>query len=171
MTSTMEDGLRIECRCPSIENDHPLARIRAWKGWSYQNTARIIAHRAQVEFGITLAAQRQKVWRWEHRAITPDRIAQLALAAELAVPAAAVSAQPWPRWLSVDGPTACAIEIASLQRQLSAALEALGGDRDGTSRRPDRAQLAATRRATEGGTEPRADSPLAVLHPHPRKPT
>ena len=41
-----------------------------------------------------MAARREKAWRWEQRGIVPDRDSQLALAAELGVPAERVDLLP-----------------------------------------------------------------------------
>jgi tetratricopeptide (TPR) repeat protein len=46
-----------------------------------------------------MAAERQKVWRWEHRGVVPDRVSQLALAAELGVSGEMIDSHPWPAWL------------------------------------------------------------------------
>ncbi|WP_430827850.1 hypothetical protein [Candidatus Protofrankia californiensis] len=105
---------------------HPLARVRAVRGWSYQRTARIVADRAHVS-GINIAAHRQKIWRWEHRGVVPDRSSQLALAAALGVPAERVVACGWPDWLEeADSPTESG-EVVRLRRQLAEAHAELGG--------------------------------------------
>jgi uncharacterized repeat protein (TIGR03917 family) len=85
---------------PSAHSDprHPLAQVRAARGWSYQALARVVAKRART-LGVNMAAERQKVWRWEHRGVVPDRFTQLALAAELGVPPHVVAHEPWPAWL------------------------------------------------------------------------
>lgn len=79
--------------------EHPLAVIRRQRGWSQLRTAQIIAKRAR-EFGVAdMAAERQKVWRWEHRGAVPGRVSQLALAAALGVDPAQVDDRRWPAWL------------------------------------------------------------------------
>ncbi|ABW15495.1 putative transcriptional regulator [Parafrankia sp. EAN1pec] len=78
---------------------HPLAFVRAQRGWSYQRLARVVARRARDLGVANMAAERQKVWRWEHRGVVPDRVSQLALAAELGVPTDRLESHPWPSWL------------------------------------------------------------------------
>ncbi len=78
---------------------HPLAFVRAQRGWSYQRLARVVARRARDLGVANMAAERQKVWRWEHRGVVPDRVSQLALAAELGVSSEKVESHPWPAWL------------------------------------------------------------------------
>jgi transcriptional regulator with XRE-family HTH domain len=79
---------------------HPLATVRARRGWSYQQCARMIAMHAH-QFGVhNLAAGRQKVWRWEHRGVKPDRVSQRALAAALDIDPYDVERYPWPTWLA-----------------------------------------------------------------------
>jgi hypothetical protein len=73
---------------------HPLAYVRAERGWTYQDVVNVIARRVG-----NMAARREKAWRWEHRGAVPDRVSQLALAAELGVPPEHVDRSPWPRWL------------------------------------------------------------------------
>src|SRR5262249_24715759 len=73
---------------------HPLSYIRAERGWTHQDLVSVIARRVG-----NMAARREKAWRWEHRGVVPDRESQLALAAELGVPAERVDRLPWPRWL------------------------------------------------------------------------
>nr|WP_018499922.1 helix-turn-helix transcriptional regulator [Parafrankia discariae] len=97
------------------EPSHPLRRLRALHGWSYEAVARIVAVRAR-ELGVaSMAAQRQKIWRWENRGVIPDRISQLALARELGVPDGEVTAHPWPEWLPELGAPNCAQQIATLR--------------------------------------------------------
>jgi tetratricopeptide (TPR) repeat protein/transcriptional regulator with XRE-family HTH domain len=86
---------------------HPLAFVRAQRGWSYQRLARVVARRARDLGVANMAAERQKVWRWEHRGVVPDRVSQLALAAELGVPTEKVESHPWPAWL----PTGDAVRV------------------------------------------------------------
>ncbi|CAO5183451.1 putative regulatory protein [Frankia sp. AiPs1] len=107
---------------------HPLAQIRAAHGWSYQKLARLIAHRAR-SYGDGMAAERQKVWRWEHRGVTPDRLTQRCLADVLGVPHDHVTSHPWPAWLPTADPAPCAQEIQALRRHLAEARAALEGMR------------------------------------------
>lgn len=51
-----------------------------------------------------MAAERQKVWRWENRGITPDNEAQAALACLLGVDAGVVVERGWPGWLETVAP-------------------------------------------------------------------
>jgi len=74
---------------------HPLAEVRAARGWSCQHLARIPAARAR-RHGINMAAQRQKIWRWEHRGVTPDRLSQRLLAEELGLDLEVLAAHSWP---------------------------------------------------------------------------
>ncbi|CAJ64945.1 MULTISPECIES: helix-turn-helix domain-containing protein [Frankia] len=101
-------------------NRHPLAQIRAARGWSYQQLARLIAARARTQ-GIGMAAERQKVWRWEHRGVTPDRATQRILAEILGVPPEQRAARPWPAWLPTVQPAPCACDNAELRRELAEA--------------------------------------------------
>ncbi|OHV34760.1 MULTISPECIES: hypothetical protein [Pseudofrankia] len=78
---------------------HPLTFVRVQRGWSYQKLARVVAKRARDLGEGNMAAERQKVWRWEHRGVVPDRVSQLALATELGVPIERLESHPWPSWL------------------------------------------------------------------------
>jgi hypothetical protein len=75
---------------------HPLSAVRAEHGWTYQQVAKIVAGRVG-----NMAAHRDKVYRWERHGVVPELEAQLALAAELTVPAQAVGELGWPSWLLV----------------------------------------------------------------------
>jgi hypothetical protein len=75
---------------------HPLSYIRQERGWTHQDLVDIIARRVGNS-----AARREKAWRWEHWGVTPDVESQLALAAELGVPAELVDELGWPHWLPV----------------------------------------------------------------------
>jgi hypothetical protein len=102
-------GGRHATRCPKAATTaelevqpavHPLTTVRRRHGWSYQTCARVIARNA-AELGVrNMAAERQKVWRWEHARCNPDKIAQRALARALDIPAGDVERYPWPAWLS-----------------------------------------------------------------------
>lgn len=61
-----------------------------------------------------MAAQRQKVWRWEHYGVVPDRVSQLAMAAEFGVPAERVADLPWPAWLPIPTSTGDAVQVAEV---------------------------------------------------------
>ncbi|EFC80076.1 hypothetical protein [Parafrankia sp. EUN1f] len=78
---------------------HPLTVIRERKGWTYEQTAQRIARIAGAA-GTPMAANRQKVWRWEHGGVTPDSASQLALAAALGIDKDHVVPGTWPRWLA-----------------------------------------------------------------------
>ncbi|MGW6196981.1 hypothetical protein ACWF0M_12615 [Kribbella sp. NPDC055110] len=78
---------------------HPLAWIRAERGWTHQDVAEAIAvHSRELRLG-SPSAQRQKVWRWEHVGVVPGAASQQALAAALDVSMDRVRRLPWPRWL------------------------------------------------------------------------
>ncbi|WP_431961081.1 hypothetical protein [Actinacidiphila sp. bgisy160] len=82
---------------------HPLASVRRSHGWSYQDLARVVADNARA-LGVPMAARREKVWRWEHWGVVPERDSQRALARALGVALREVDARPWPGWLpSFDG--------------------------------------------------------------------
>ena len=74
---------------------HPLSYIRHERNWTYQDLVNVIARR------INTANRREKAWRWEHWGVEPDEESQLALAADLGVPAESVHALGWPDWLPV----------------------------------------------------------------------
>jgi len=69
--------------------------VRGTHGWSLRQCAEIIAANAQVN----MAANANKVWRWEHWEVTPDLDTQFALARALDIPIADVKRCPWPLWL------------------------------------------------------------------------
>ncbi len=103
---------------------HPLGKVRASRGWSYQQTARIIARRAR-EMGVQMAAERQKIWRWEHRGVVPDQVSQRALAAVLGIPAEHVAQHSWPNWLPSVDVRPCIQEIAVLRDCLALAVRTI----------------------------------------------
>ncbi|MCK9894712.1 hypothetical protein [Frankia sp. AgB32] len=110
---------------PSPEGPiHPLDVVRAQRGWTYRDLAELVAAHAW-QLGVRdMAAERQKVWRWAHRGVTPNRIAQVALASALGIPLAQAEATPWPRWLltTVDIPTPVPVtvdDIAVAARRLA----------------------------------------------------
>ncbi|WP_405734045.1 hypothetical protein OG607_38935 [Streptomyces sp. NBC_01537] len=77
---------------------HPLSYLRHRHGWSYQDLARLIADNARA-LGVPMAARREKIWRWEHWGVVPERDSQRALARALRVPPHEMRARPWPGWL------------------------------------------------------------------------
>ncbi|MEU4092200.1 hypothetical protein [Streptomyces sp. NPDC026673] len=81
---------------------HPLASVRRSHGWSYQDLARVVADNARA-LGVPMAARREKVWRWEHWGVVPERDSQRALARALGIPLREVDARPWPGWLPPFG--------------------------------------------------------------------
>ncbi|MCM3920614.1 helix-turn-helix domain-containing protein [Frankia sp. AiPs1] len=101
---------------------HPLAQLRAAHGWSYQQLARLIAAHAR-RAGINMAAERQKIWRWEHRGVTPDRFTQGLLAELLGLDPQVIVTHRWPAWLPGPQQPACQQEIAELRRHLAEAEE------------------------------------------------
>ncbi|SDI49795.1 hypothetical protein SAMN05421505_1605 [Sinosporangium album] len=79
---------------------HPLTHLRRQRGWSLTDLAQVVQRRA----GVNMAANRQKIWRWEHGLAVPDLPAQLAIATEVGIDPNTVAALPWPTWLlTVDG--------------------------------------------------------------------
>lgn len=101
---------------------HPLSYVRWEQGWTYQDLADLIARR------INTASRREKVWRWEHWGVEPDRDTQLALAAELGVARELVVGLGWPAWLpvgeqiNVDMPWTADGSIALLESTSDSAL-------------------------------------------------
>lgn len=79
---------------------HPLATIRAARGWSATDLLAHIADVARAEFNVRLGrGDRAKVYRWEHRGIAPELLVQRCIARLLAISDDSVYSQPWPRWL------------------------------------------------------------------------
>ena len=74
---------------------HPLSYVRHQQDWTYQDLVGVIARR------LNTAARREKAWRWENWGVVPDDDTQLALAAELGVPAELVHELGWPSWLPI----------------------------------------------------------------------
>lgn len=108
--------------------NHPLAYVRAVRGWTYQDVVDIVA------LGVgNAAARRQKAWRWEHLGVVPDMASQHALAQALGVPSEQVLMRPWPAWLP-DGdaiPTAFAWDAEGSLQSIEDALEHAMLDRRG----------------------------------------
>lgn len=73
---------------------HPLSYVRAERGWTFQDLVNVVGRRVG-----NMACRREKAWRWERRGVVPDADTQLALAAELNVPADDVTSLGWPHWL------------------------------------------------------------------------
>lgn len=99
---------------------HPLSWIRAERGWTYQDVVDLVARRVG-----NMSARREKAWRWEHRGVVPDLETQQALASELGVPHALLSASPWPGWLPVGDRTTA--RVAWTPQDCVAALDATAG--------------------------------------------
>lgn len=77
---------------------HPLAYVRALRGWSQQRLADLLRRLAR-ERGVNLATGKNRVCRWERYGTTPDAPTQRLLAELLDVPSGVVAARPWPGWL------------------------------------------------------------------------
>jgi hypothetical protein len=77
---------------------HPLAAVRAARGWSYQDLVEAVADRSR-RLGVPMAARREKAWRWENWGVVPDADSQRALALALGVSPARMAVRPWPSWL------------------------------------------------------------------------
>src|SRR5512139_312154 len=77
---------------------HPLAAVRAARGWSYQDLVEAVATQSR-SLGVPMAARREKAWRWENWGVVPDADSQRALALALGVAPARLGARPWPGWL------------------------------------------------------------------------
>ncbi|MFF2073636.1 hypothetical protein ACFVXG_02650 [Kitasatospora sp. NPDC058162] len=78
---------------------HPLTLLRAAKGLSHPEYARLVAQ-AHSELGLgQMAARREKVSRWESGRTVPEHSAQLAMAHLHGVPAREVCRLGWPHWL------------------------------------------------------------------------
>src|SRR5262249_42416168 len=75
---------------------HPLSYVRAERGWTYQVLAEVVARAVG-----NMAADRNKVYRWERWGVEPEEDAQLGLAGVLGVPAEVVRTVGWPGWLPV----------------------------------------------------------------------
>jgi hypothetical protein len=78
---------------------HPLTAVRAQRGWTLTDVAATVQRRS----GLNMACRREKVWRWEHAAATPELVAQYALADELDIDHDQVVTHPWPGWLLLAG--------------------------------------------------------------------
>jgi hypothetical protein len=102
---------------------HPLSYLRHERGWTHQDLVEVIARRVGNS-----AARREKAWRWEHWRVKPDVESQLALAAELGVPAELVHQLGWPHWLPVgeriqlDAPWTAAGSLGALDSAAGAAM-------------------------------------------------
>lgn len=96
---------------PDEMAEHPLTRIRHDLGLSQLGLAKAIAADAARHGETGMAAERQKVWRWEHRGIVPDRITQAALARILGVDPFAARRRGWPAWLDIVAPTRAGVSL------------------------------------------------------------
>lgn len=83
---------------PPQTSTHPLTHLRHSRGWSYQDLARLVADHARA-LGVPMAARREKIWRWEHWGVVPERDSQRALARALGVPERELDLRHWPAWL------------------------------------------------------------------------
>jgi hypothetical protein len=111
---------------------HPLTFIRIRHGWSYQDLARVIAENARA-LGVPMAARREKIWRWEHWGVVPERDSQRALARALGVPRSELDRRPWPAWLPAhDGvPSGVPWNQEGALKAVDALLDDGGRDRRG----------------------------------------
>ncbi len=83
---------------------HPLAYVRALRGWSATELLAAMDRDARDQLGVRLGpADRNKVHRWETRGVVPEPAAQRALALVLGVPEERLARHPWPRWLPAYG--------------------------------------------------------------------
>lgn len=105
---------------------HPLAAVRRAHGWTLRDLAR---RHAGIIGGTD---DRQKIWRWEHWGVVPDRPSQLALAQLVGVPESVALARPWPAWLpgtggaDVDSPWNLRGVLAALDATGEAAMDRRG---------------------------------------------
>lgn len=91
MSITLTDQRTIGC-------PHPLARVRATRGWSQRQLADLL-QRLALKQRINLATGQNRVWRWERYGTVPDEQTQLLLAQLLDLPSEMVRARPGPHWL------------------------------------------------------------------------
>lgn len=77
---------------------HPLAHVRASRGWSQQRLAELLQRHARAS-RINLGTGKNRIWRWENYGTIPDEETQLLLAELLEVSAKHVAEHPWPHWL------------------------------------------------------------------------
>lgn len=77
---------------------HPLAYVRATRGWSQAGLAQQLRQAAR-ERRVNLATGKNRIWRWENYGTIPDEETQLLLAEILEVPAELVATLSWPQWL------------------------------------------------------------------------
>ncbi|WUH90277.1 helix-turn-helix domain-containing protein [Streptomyces sp. NBC_00433] len=118
--------LGLEAQSVPPTGEHPLAALRRAQGWTLRDLARLLA---RILGG---ADDRQKIWRWEHWGVVPDRPSQLALAQLLGVQESVVLARPWPTWLpgtdgaDVDSPWNLRGVLAALDATGEAAMDRRG---------------------------------------------
>jgi tetratricopeptide (TPR) repeat protein len=80
---------------------HPLAALRHTRGWSGQRyLIEVNRHHQRLGFG-AMATNRKKISQWESGLVTPELVAQLAIAALERIPEEAVHRLGWPDWLLV----------------------------------------------------------------------
>lgn len=108
-------------------SEHPLTALRRQRGWTLVDVANLVQRRT----GLNMACRREKVWRWEH-GVTPEVVAQHALAAELGLPQQIIGRHPWPRWLELADP-AEPVDVpwtaVGASRTLDRVVESAGVDR------------------------------------------
>lgn len=108
MDSQRAEGGTSPCRTgggivtsPKVEDDgsnlHPLAFVRAKRGWTQERLALEI-RKAGRQAGLNLATSKKTVAKWEH-GVRPDRLAQAILANLLEVPRDRMLEAPWPEWV------------------------------------------------------------------------
>ncbi|MFF4943769.1 helix-turn-helix domain-containing protein [Streptomyces rubiginosohelvolus] len=78
---------------------HPLTYVRQQRGWSMEKLARHLNLAAQRR-GLRIAADRSRIYRWEHgRVGVPSDLYQELLAEVLGIDSARWRTAPWPWWL------------------------------------------------------------------------
>lgn len=95
-------------------DEHPLAWLLHHHGWSATNyLARLDPIHRRLGYGSIDRHQRQRVWRWIGRGVTPEEGIQRAMAHLHRIPEGEISARPWPDWLRL----ACLTERDLLQAE------------------------------------------------------
>lgn len=98
----------------ALDGHHPLTLIRVRHGLSYSGLATLISEAAASLGTRRMGVTRQKVWRWEHWGVVPERAAQAALALLLGAPDGVVAAKPWPAWLDDTQPVAATETVTAV---------------------------------------------------------